>query len=71
MMTINSPFEKLQTHTHLVVTISEEKQLYEANLKFVMLRVNGMAAFHEIILLVIVVMQSITCSAECFYDMNC
>lgn len=42
MMTIGSPFEKLKNHANLVVTISEEKQLFEANLKFVLLRVNGM-----------------------------
>ena len=42
MMTIGSHFEALRAHTNLVVTISEEKQLFQENLKLIMLRVNGM-----------------------------
>ncbi len=38
---IGSRFEVLRSHTALVVTISEEKLIYEANLKLIMARVNG------------------------------
>jgi len=41
MMTIGSHFEALRAHTNLVVTISEEKQLFTENLKLIMLRVNA------------------------------
>ena len=41
-MNLGARFDVLRNHTALVVTISEEKQIHEANLKLIMARVNGM-----------------------------
>eukprot|EP00794_Sanderia_malayensis_P010835 gene10835-11987_t len=41
MMNFGNRFEALRSHTALVVTISEERQIHEANLKLIMARVNA------------------------------
>ena len=57
MMTLGSHFEALRTHKNLVVTISEEKRLFEENLKLIMLRVNGMVCIYLLLYVKILCIQ--------------